>query len=98
MHVRHDSDDLERLENDASYTGSLDKALVRAFRKVLVLVRSVQNETELYAWKSLRFEKLKGKRSHQRSLRLNQQWRLIVEIEEGTDVNTLVVKRIEDYH
>ena len=31
--------------------------------------------------KSMRFEKLKGARSHQFSLRLQDQWRLILEIE-----------------
>lgn len=47
--------------------------------------------------KSLHYEKLKGKRSHQRSMRLNDQFRLIVEIEEANG-RTVVVISIEDYH
>ena len=48
--------------------------------------------------KSLHFEKLKGNRNHQRSLRLNKQWRLILEIQQSTDGKLVVVISIEDYH
>lgn len=98
MKVRYDDDELERLESDPEYSGGFETPIVRAIRKVLNLIRGVPNETSLYKWPSLRFEKLKGARSHQRSLRLNDQWRLIVEIEEGEDGNTIIVKGVEDYH
>jgi proteic killer suppression protein len=46
----------------------------------------------------LHFEKLKGSRSHHHSMRLNKQWRLIIELE-GVAPNKLVaVINIEDYH
>ena len=48
--------------------------------------------------RSLRFEKLKGDRSHQHSLRLNNQWRLIIEIQKADPKNIIVVLDIEDYH
>lgn len=100
MDVRHDDAELARIESDPDYSGGLATPVVRAFRKVMNIIRSVQNETELYQWKGLRFEKLKGSRSHQCSLRLNDQWRLIVEIEEraGANNNLCAVKGIEDYH
>ena len=47
--------------------------------------------------KSMHFEKLKGSRSHQRSIRLNKQFRLILEIEvEKRKVAVIIA--IEDYH
>ncbi len=47
----------------------------------------------------MRFEKLKGKRAHQRSLRINSQWRLIIELREIEDGNKVAVMiAIEDYH
>jgi proteic killer suppression protein len=61
-------------------------------------IRSATNENDLRALKSLRFEKLKGQRKHEYSLRLNDQYRLIFEIEKGDGPNTIVVKGIEDYH
>ena len=100
MEVRYDDDELARIEADPDYSGGLDRPRVRAFRKLMNIVRSAANETELYQWKGMRFEKLKGARSHQKSLRNNIQCRVIVEIEKGNgpNNNVLVVKGIEDYH
>jgi len=100
MEVRHDDDELARIESDPDYRGKLDVERVRGFRKVMNLIRSVENETELYQWGGGHFEKLQPPRSHQRSLRTNEQWRLIVEIEhrEGPNNNVCVIKEIEDYH
>ena len=75
----------------------LGRDIVKAYRKVMQLLRSAVDERDLYAVKSLHFEKLKGNRSHQRSLRLNRQFRLIIEIEEENE-KTIVVISIEDYH
>lgn len=54
----------------------------------------------MYALKGLRFEKLKGKRGKQGqySLRLNQQWRLIVSLEEDEEGKYILIIDIEDYH
>ena len=49
-------------------------------------------------FESLGFEKLKGARAHQRSIRLNDQWRLILEIEGKGDSKAIVIVSIEDYH
>lgn len=48
--------------------------------------------------KSLHFEKLKGNRTHQHSIRLNERWRLIIELEGEASHRTVVVVSIEDYH
>ena len=61
-------------------------------------IRAAEDERAFYALKSLHFERLKGARSDQHSMRLNGQWRLVMEIEgAGTDKIVLVVS-IEDYH
>ena len=44
------------------------------------------------------FEKLKGDRSHQHSIRLNLQWRLILEVEEDEAGKLIAIVGIEDYH
>lgn len=98
MEVRFKDDSLDRLETDESYDGGLSQALVKAFRKRMQFIRSAHDERDFYVMKSLHFEKLKGKRSHQHSMRLNDQFRLIIEFEtKGTD-KTVVVVEIEDYH
>src|SRR4051812_17213225 len=98
MEVRFTDDDLDHLETDPARTAGHGVAIDRAYRKVMQFIRSAVDERDFYKMRSLRFEKLQGNRSHERSLRLNDQWRLIIEIEAGSPKNTIVVKAIEDYH
>jgi toxin HigB-1 len=48
--------------------------------------------------KSYRFEKLKGDREGDYSIRVNDQFRLTFQIEKGDDGNRLVVLNIKDCH
>jgi toxin HigB-1 len=99
MHIRYADSRLERLEVDASYRfPGLGRDVIKGFRKVVQWIRDAADERDLYALKSLHYEKLAGNRSHQRSMRLNKQWRLIIEIESSADGRRIVVIKIEDYH
>ena len=98
MEVRFAKASMERLEADAAFNGGFGQEIVRAYRKCMQLIRAALDERDLYAFKSRRFERLQGKRSHQHSLRLNDQWRLIVEIQKGSPKNVILVVGIEDYH
>ena len=59
---------------------------------------AAEDERTFYALRSLRYEKLKGQRQHQRSIRLNDQWRLIVEIQKEASEAVVKIVKIEDYH
>ena len=61
-------------------------------------IRAADNENDLRAMKSLHFEKLKGKRQHEYSMRVNKQFRLIFQIEKVDRRNQLVITDLEDYH
>jgi len=98
MEVRFDDASLDLLESDPTYTGGYAQAIVKAFRKRLNFIRQAQDERDFYAMKSLNFEKLKGDRDHQYSMRLNDQWRLILELEGKGPQKVVVIKGIEDYH
>ena len=98
MEVRFNDDTLDRLEIDLAFDGGYGRTVVKGFRKVMQSIRTAKNERDLYQMKSLRFEKLKGDRSHERSLRINDQWRLIIQIESGIPKNIVIVTGIEDYH
>lgn len=97
MNVGHLDKKLERLEIDVSYTAGFGTDIVRAYRKVMGVIRAALDERAFYAMKSLHYEKLKGDRSHQRSMRLNKQFRLILRIAAG-DPKAAVIISIEDYH
>lgn len=98
MEVRFENEALKRLEADATFTAGLEGALVKAFRKRMQLIRAAPDERVFYAMKSLHYEKLKGDRSHQRSMRLNDQWRLILRLEEDETGKLVVIVSIADYH
>ena len=96
--VSHNDASLEKLERDASYTAGYDLAIVKAFRKRMWIIRNAVDERDLRELKSAHFEKLVGDRENQCSMRLNDQWRLILEIEGNAPNKTLRIVEIADYH
>lgn len=98
MDVRFDDDDLDRLETDPHFTARLAPGIVKAYRKRLQQIRAATDERDLRKLKSLHFEKLEGRRKSQHSMRLNDQFRLVVELEEGSSTKTIVIVAVEDYH
>ena len=98
MEVEFANTDMQRLEIDPAFDCGFEDDVVRAYRKRMQFIRSAVDERDIYAFRSVRFKKLKGNRSHQHSLRLNDQWRLIVEVRKGSPRNMLYIVAIEDYH
>jgi toxin HigB-1 len=98
MDVTFKNQSLDRLETDASYSAGFGDALVKAYRRAMQHIRAASDERTLYARRSFRFEKLSGNRAGQHSMRLNDQWRLIVEIKGEASNKTIHVIEIVDYH
>lgn len=98
MDIEFLDETLDRLEVDPQFSGGYAREVVAAYRRRLQAIRAAVDERDLYAFSSWRFKKLKGDRSHQRSIRLNDQWRLIVEVKPSSPKNILVIISIEDYH
>ena len=98
MEARFRDKNLDRLETDPKYDGGFSQTVVKAFRKKMQVIRAADDERAFYALKSLHFEQLKGDRSSQHSMRLNDQWRLILELEGASPDKIVVLVSIEDYH
>lgn len=98
MEVEFADKDLDRLETDPDDDAGFSQEIVRAFRKRMQVIRAAPDERVFYALKALHYEKLKGNRSHQHSMRLNKQWRLILEIKQAEAGKIIIVVSIEDYH
>jgi len=90
MDVEHDDPDLALLEVSGATTAGHGEGVDRGFRKV--------DERDLYQHKSLHFEKLEGQLEGLRSLRINKQWRVIVELRGEAPRKRIGVLRIDDYH
>lgn len=98
MEVEFADDSLRRLESDHGFDAGFGRDVVKAFRKRIQFIRAARDERDFYAMRSLNFEKLKGKREGQHSMRLNDQWRLILELVKRNDGKVVVIVEIADYH
>ncbi len=85
MEVVFRDSSLDRLEVDAKFDAGFSRAVVKAFRKRMQYIRGAADERAFYEMKSLHFEKLKGDRKEQHSMKLNDQWRLIVKLEKKSE-------------
>lgn len=97
MEVEFANESLKEMDEKPDCNGGCSAELARSFRKVIRFIRSATDERDFRSMRSLHFGKLK--RSYkQYSMRLDKQWRLIVEIKENEPKNIIVVISIADYH
>jgi toxin HigB-1 len=95
MDIEYADENLCRLETDSA---GYSREIARGFQKAIWFIRNAVDERDLYAMRGLYFEKLKGGRAHQHSMRLNKQWRLIVELIGAAAEKRVRIVGIEDYH
>ena len=98
MEVEFEDSSLRKLESDPTYDAGYERAVVKAFRMRMQMIKAADDERAFRALKSLHFEKLKGDRSGQHSMRLNDQWRLILKFKRLDDSKVVVIISITDYH
>jgi toxin HigB-1 len=89
---------LALIETDQAAQTRLPVAVIQSARRKLNAIRAATDERTLRNWKSLHYEKLKGNRSEQRSIRLNDQWRLVFRLDEQCAPPRVTVVAVEDYH
>lgn len=90
---------LRRLAEDPSYEPpQWHPELVKNCRKKIQMLVAAKDERDLWAVRSLRLEKLKGARSGTYSIRLNDQYRLILALESEGNDRVVVVLEMIDYH
>ena len=86
------------IETEHPERSGVPPTLIPTLRKKLHFIRNAPDERTLREWKSLHYEKLKGDRAGQRSIRLNDRMRLVFEIDDQTRPPTIRVHGVEDYH
>ena len=98
MEIEFADEELERLGANPQDTGGFPPGIAKAFRKRLWFISQAAGVSDLHAVHGARFEKLKGDRAGQHSMRLNDQWRLILELVGPESEETVRVIEIVDYH
>ncbi len=98
MRFRFEDRNLARLYTEPGFRlPAVGPDLVRQFRKKMQLIDAANDERDLYALRGLRLEKLVGNREGQHSIRLNDQFRLILRFTKDDDGRVVVVIEITDY-
>jgi toxin HigB-1 len=82
---------------EAGKTG-LPVGVIKSARRKLTVLRAATDDRCLRNWKSLHYEKLKGDREGMRSIRLNDQFRMVFTLDERSTPQRITVTAIEDYH
>jgi proteic killer suppression protein len=93
MKVRYKETALEQLRNGAG-DGGYPAGIAKAFRKRMQVIEGAPDERTLRKWKSLHFEKY----GDQHSIRLNDQWRLLLQFEGEAPNKLVIIVAIVDYH
>jgi proteic killer suppression protein len=74
------------------------EAIVHAFFRAMSVIDAAADERDIRALKSLRYERLRGSRKGDLSVRLNDQYRLTLKKESDEGGTYLLILGIEDYH
>jgi len=99
MEVEFEDKNLALVETDKAAETRLPFSVIKSCRKKLEVIRAAPDERTLRNWKSLHYEKLKGRKTdEEKSIRLNDQWRLVFRINTGCNPPKMIILSIEDYH
>lgn len=98
MRFRFKARKLEMLYTHGEGASKYSNAVIEAFFEVMNIIDAAEDEQDLYTYKSLRYKKLKGKRKDQHSLRLNDQFRLVVQSQRDEAGKLILVIELIDYH
>jgi proteic killer suppression protein len=101
MHVIFGTLELEQLYlipvEDIKGKLPFQKSIIQKYKNRIVLLESIEKLTDLYSFKSLHFEKLKGDKAGQSSIRLNNRYRLIIEKVNEEVIKILIVEISKHY-
>lgn len=97
MNIRFKNKNFQRLYEDVNFFYKLDASIIKAYRKKVQILSAASDLNDLKQLKSLHLEKLKQLQPYY-SIRLNSQWRLIIQIQKANDETTIEIIDIRDYH
>lgn len=89
---------LALIETDRAAETQLPISVISSLRDKLMVIRAAPDERTLRNWQSLHYERLKGDRSGERSIRINKQWRLVFTLDTECTPIKMTILAVEDYH
>ena len=98
MELEFDDSDLEDMIFNERYTGKVAQSLVKMVRRCINYLIQAPDRRAIYNFTGYQLEKLKGDMKGFHSLRLNDQYRLVIQFVAGSEGEIIRVIRIGDYH
>jgi proteic killer suppression protein len=89
---------LAEIETANAGSTGLPVSVIKAARRKLTLLRAATDDRTLRNWKSLHYEKLRGNCEGQRSIRVNDKYRIVFTLDSDTEPQKATILAIEDYH
>jgi proteic killer suppression protein len=94
MDVEYRDKTLALIETDRAVETRLPISVINSLRQKLVVIRAATDERTLRNWKSLHYEKMNDK---ERSIRINNQYRMIFTINTECKPNKITILRVWDH-
>jgi len=94
MEISFQDKALALVETEQASKTRLPVSVIESMRNKLNFLRGAPDERSIRNWRSLHYEKMDG---DERSIRLNDQYRLIFRIDTGSTPNKLTVLRVWDH-
>lgn len=94
MEIEFGDKKLELIETDRAADTKLPIAVINSLRNKLQFLRGAPDERSIRNWRSLHYEKMAGE---ERSIRINDQYRLIFTINTALQPNKITILRVWDH-
>lgn len=98
MDIEFADPSLALIETDDAGATRFSVAVIKSARRKLTVLRAATDDRTLRNWKSLHYEKLNGDREGQRSIRINDKYRMVFELDSDVEPQKATIFSIEDYH
>ena len=98
MKVEFADDSLARMCTDEAHRMGLPIAVIKAARRKLIQLESARDERDIRNLKGLNYKKLQGDREGQRSVRINDQYRIVFTLSDFEKPPVILVVEIDDTH
>ncbi|PCD03730.1 plasmid maintenance system killer [Sphingomonas spermidinifaciens] len=98
MRIEFANDHLARICTNEAHKLGLPISVITAARLKLLKLEAAPDERTLRNWKGLYYKKLSGDREGQRSVRINDQYRIVFRLLDDQRPPTILVIDIDDIH
>jgi len=98
MEVEFRDSKLALIETDRAAETKLPLSVITSARRKLVMIRAAPDERTMRNWKSLHYEQMSGNRQGERSIRLNDQWRMMLDIDGKHNPPKAIIREITNHY